>query len=147
MQVAWFVVPKGLGSLLVVLLVLACQFGKRRHLLSSQHPVQGSAGKGRMKKLTSHHEEIIQPQTKKRSGGDEHFSRLPVDGGQEVMTRVRTIIYVASILPPADSHIAHAKALCQYRVQDVGRSGLNLGTGLGCGSRLLMKLDIHLDAL
>lgn len=59
---------------------------------------------------------------------------------------MRTIIYVVSMSPLAEGHIAYAKALCQYRVQDVGRSGLDLSTDLGCGSRLLMKLDVHLDA-
>ena len=58
------------------------------------------------------------------------------------MTCVRTNIYVVSMSLPAVGHIAHARALRQYCVQEVGRSGLDIG----CGSSLLMNLDVYLDA-
>lgn len=99
-----------------------------------------------MEKLTGYYEEIIQPQPKKRSRGDENVFLFPVEGRQEVMTRVRTIIDVVSVSPPADGHIANAKAFRQCRVREVGRGGLDLSTNLGCRRGLLMQFDVHLDA-
>lgn len=46
---------------------------------------------------------------KERSSGDDHLFLLLVVDGQGVITRVRTIIYVVSMSPPVDGHIAHAK--------------------------------------
>lgn len=66
------------------------------------------------------------------------------------MTRARTVIYVVSVSPPLDGHIADTKALRQYRAQDKERRGEAwisariFGVVVSCLCRL-MPISVLLD--
>lgn len=89
--------------------------------------------------------------SKEHSGGDVNFFLFSVEGRQEIMTRVWTIMDVVSESPPAVGHIANTKVLRQCRAGGMGRGrgrgSLDLSTNFGSCRRLLMQLDVHLDAL
>ncbi len=139
-----FVVLEGLvPRFLVISDVLPSQFRQCRHAAPLEHAMQAGARQPGVQELTRHDEEIIQAEAKEFACCDQHLLLLGRERGQQVVTRVRSIMDIVTVAPAPYGRGGDTILASQLAIRDAGGRCLDLGPDLRCRGRLFMQLDVH----
>ena len=104
--------------------------------------MQAGARQPGVQELTRHDEEIIQTEAKEFARCDQHLLLLGRERGQQVVTRVRSIMDLVTVPPALYGRGGDTILAGQLAIRDAGGCCLDLSTDPPCRRGLLMQRDV-----